>query len=89
MSTSTSSRSGLALVPAFSTAFAVALAAALAAFFPLPMVALYVAILPVPLLLLWEARDVVAPMDRILAADAERAKRLRAAEPPPALDRAA
>ena len=88
MTTSPSSRSGLALVPAVATAFGVAIAAGLAAIFPLSMVALYVAILPVPLLLLWWGRDVVDPMERILAVDAERAKQARLHEPR-ALDRAA
>jgi hypothetical protein len=74
MKTSTNSGSELALQPTILTATVVALGGLLAALFPWPMVALYIVMLPVPLMLLWLARDVPTPEERIAAVDAEHAK---------------
>lgn len=74
MAHSTPSRPVLRLLPVVLTATAFAFAAVLAAFFPLSFVALYLAILPLPLVLLWSGRDVEAPLERIAASDAARAK---------------
>lgn len=65
-----SSENGL---PTVLTAIAVAIGALFAVAFPWSLVALYASILPVPLLLLWLARDVPSPRDRIAAIDAEHA----------------
>ncbi|MDB4935550.1 MAG: hypothetical protein JWP87_2522 [Labilithrix sp.] len=72
MTTRTTSNLTLAVQPAALTGFALALAAAFAVFFSPADVLLYAAFLPVPLILLWVARDVQAPIDRIEAVDAKR-----------------
>lgn len=73
MKTPPKSRLELTLQPTILTAIVLALGGALAAFFPLPMVALYLAVLPLPLSVLWLARDVPTPQERIAAFDAAHA----------------
>ena len=73
MKTSPKSRFELALQPTILTAIVLGLGGALAVFFPMPMVALYLAVLPLPLGVLWLARDVPTPQERIAAFDAAHA----------------
>ena len=86
MVASTTNRPSTVLLPAILTALALAIGAGLALVFALPFVGLYFLTMPVALILLWESRDVPAPIDRILAADAERARQraqLAVLEAPP------
>jgi hypothetical protein len=66
-----------ALQPSILTAFAVVVGIAFAVYFPSTILALYLVVLPVPLILLWLARDVTTPEERIARVDAER-RRMRA-----------
>jgi hypothetical protein len=72
MSNPTRSQSVTALLPSILTAFAVVVGIAFAIYFPSTILALYLVVLPVPLILLWLARDVATPQERIAAVDAER-----------------
>lgn len=90
MVTQAKSSSGLAFLPVMLTASALLIAAGIAFFFGLGIAALCATPLPVALLLLWVGRDVEAPIDRIEAVDAERARTtVRPAPAAAALDRAA
>jgi hypothetical protein len=82
-------RADTAVLPAILTAIALAIGGAMALIFPLAIVGLYLLTLPVALILLWVGRDVEAPIDRILAADAHRAQRRSVARPEQELSKAA
>ena len=81
----------LALLPFPLSVAVVGLAAALGALYSWQLLALSLCTMPVALLILWQTRDVPAPIDRIEAADRERAKKLEpeGAPAPAALKHAA
>ena len=62
------------VLPTVLTASALAIVAGLLAFYPLALVGPLLTTFPVVLVILWAARDVQDPIDRILAADAARAR---------------
>jgi hypothetical protein len=82
---------GLALLPFPLSVAATGMAAALGALYSWPALLICLATLPVGMLILWQTRDVPAPIDRIEAADRERTQQLEpaAATTPAALKRAA
>lgn len=87
----TTHRTGTSVQPAFLTAIALAIGGMMALFVPLAIVGLYALTLPVALVILWAARDVEAPIDRILGADAQREQQQQRSAPraEPALAKAA
>lgn len=74
MATSTKSISPFPLLPVLLTSSAFVLFATIALVFGPAIAALCAVSLPVPLVLLWTGRDVPAPLERIAAVDAERAR---------------